>query len=123
MKYGIFFLFFISLSAFAQSDIIQFPDLDAQFPGGTEKMQRWISRNVKYPSYAIEKGIQGKVFVSFIVEKNGKITTIKVERGVHSSLDAEAIRLVSKMPNWIPGKHNGKKARVICRLPINFTLT
>ena len=123
MKYLLIIFLFISNQSFNQSDVIEFPDIDAKFPGGSEKLQRWISKNVKYPSYAIEKGIHGRVYVSFIVEKNGKISNVTVERGVHSSLDAEAKRLVSTMPKWIPGKHNGKKARVICRLPINFTLT
>ncbi len=104
-------------------EIIDFPDFEAQFSGGAEGMQQWIATNVQYPQEAITMNEQGRVYLSFIVEANGEITNIEVERGVSESLDAEAVRLLQTMPNWIPGEAKGKKVRTRCRLPINFTLT
>lgn len=103
-------------------EIIFFPDVEAQFKGGTNAFQQYIGINVNYPAPAIEHNIQGKVFVSFIVEKNGKITNVQVFKGVHPALDAEAIRVISKMPKWKPGKVGKKKVRTRCMVPINFVL-
>jgi periplasmic protein TonB len=105
-----------------EAEIIDFPDVEAVFPGGPAEMQKWINKNVKYPQTAIEMGDQGKVYVSFVVEPDGKISGVQVERGVSEDLDREAKRLVRSMPAWIPGEAGGKKARTRCRLPINFTL-
>lgn len=105
-----------------EEEIIDFPDVEAGFPGGAAAMQRWIADNVNYPETAIEMNEQGRVFLSFVVEANGSITGIKVERGVSSDLDKEAKRLLRKMPSWTPGEAKGKKVRTRCRLPINFTL-
>ncbi len=91
------------------------------FPGGN--VQKWISKNVKYPVLAMENGIQGKVFVQFVIERDGSITDVKVVRGVDSSLDKEAIRVVKAMPKWTPGKQRGKAVRVSFTLPINFQLS
>lgn len=103
-------------------DIIDFPDKEAGFKGGTKEMQKFINENVKYPQDAINSNIEGRVYLSFVVEKNGEITNIIVERGTHLSLDREAKRLISIMPKWKPGKMQGKKVKTRCRLPINFTL-
>ena len=92
-----------------------------QFPGGN--VQRWIYKNVKYPILAQENGIQGKVFIQFVIEKDGSITDVKVMRGVDASLDKEAIRVVKSMPKWKPGKQRGKPVRVSYTLPINFQLS
>ena len=105
-----------------EAEIIEFPDVEATFPGGPAAMQQWIAKNVQYPQTSIEMGEQGKVYVSFVVEPDGSITGVKVERGVSDDLDREAKRLVRSMPNWKPGESAGKKARTRCRLPINFTL-
>lgn len=91
------------------------------FPGGN--VQKWIAKNVKYPVLAMENGIQGKVFIQFVIEKDGSITDVKVVRGVDSSLDKEAVRVVSSMPKWKPGKQRGKPVRVSYTLPINFQLS
>lgn len=91
------------------------------FPGGN--VQKWISKNVKYPVLAMENGIQGKVFVQFVIERDGSITDVKVVRGVDSSLDKEAVRVVKAMPKWTPGKQRGKAVRVSFTLPINFQLS
>ena len=103
--------------------IMEFPEIEAQFSGGTAAMQEWIATNVQYPQEAITMNEQGRVYLSFIIEPNGEITNIVVERGVSESLDEEAIRLIKSMPNWIPAEVKGKKVRAKCRLPINFTLT
>jgi protein TonB len=105
-----------------EAEVIEFPDVEATFPGGPAAMQQWIAKNVKYPQTSIELGEQGKVYVSFVVEPDGSISGIQVERGVSDDLDREAKRLVRSMPNWTPGEAGGKKARTRCRLPINFTL-
>ena len=85
-------------------------------------MQQWISKNVQYPQTAMELNEQGKVYVSFVVEPDGSISNVQVERGVSDDLDKEAKRLVRNMPKWKAGKNNGKTVRARCRLPINFTL-
>jgi protein TonB len=105
-----------------QEEIIEFPDVEASFPGGAAAMQKWISENVQYPQTSIEMNEQGKVYMSFVVEADGSISNIAVERGVSSDLDREAKRLLRQMPAWKPGEAKGKKARTRCRLPINFTL-
>lgn len=91
------------------------------FPGGN--VQKWISKNVKYPVLAMENGIQGKVYIQFVIEKDGSITDVKVIRGVDASLDKEAVRVVQAMPKWKPGKQRGKAVRVSYTLPINFQLS
>lgn len=91
------------------------------FPGGN--VQRWINKNVKYPVLAQENGIQGKVYIQFVIEKDGSVTDVKVLRGVDASLDKEAVRVINSMPKWKPGKQRGKPVRVSYTLPINFTLT
>lgn len=91
------------------------------FPGGN--VQKWISKNVKYPPLAAENGIQGKVYIQFVIEKDGSITDVKVVRGVDSSLDKEAVRVIQAMPKWKPGKQRGKPVRVSYTLPINFQLS
>jgi protein TonB len=105
-----------------EEEIIDFPDVEATFPGGAAAMQKWIAENVQYPQTAIEMNEQGRVYLSFVVEPDGSITNIAVERGVSADLDKEAKRLLRKMPKWAPGEAKGKKARTRCRLPINFTL-
>lgn len=101
---------------------IEWPDVEAMFDGGAAEMQRWINDHVNYPQDAIEMNEQGRVYLKFVVEKDGSISNIGIERGVSESLDREAKRLLRNMPKWIPGEAKGKKARTICRLPINFTL-
>ena len=105
-----------------ESEIIDFPDVEASFPGGAAAMQKWIGQNVQYPQTSIEMNEQGRVYLSFVVEKDGKIGNIKIERGVSIDLDKEAKRLLRKMPKWKAGEASGRKVRTRCRLPINFTL-
>lgn len=94
----------------------------AEYPGGFEKMAEFLGKNIVYPEEAKEKNIQGTVLVSFVVEKNGKITDAKVVRSIGGGCDEEALRVVNAMPKWKPGMQNGKKVRVQFALPIKFKL-
>ena len=89
---------------------------------GLSGMMVWINKNVRYPQTAIEMNEQGRVFLQFVVEKDGSITNIKVVRGVSSEIDKEALRVIQKMPKWTPGVSAGKPIRCRARLPINFRL-
>ena len=93
-----------------------------EFKGGIEKMFEYLGKNIKYPNRARNAGIQGKVYVSFVVNKKGEIKDVKVLRGVNELIDAEAIRVVKGMPNWIPGIQSGNPVSVRYNLPISFTL-
>lgn len=93
-----------------------------EFPGGTDKVGMWISQHVKYPAEAIAKGISGSVNVNFVVDTDGSIVNVKVADSVHELLDAEAVRLVSSMPKWKPGRKDGKPVRVWYQIPVNFKL-
>jgi periplasmic protein TonB len=93
-----------------------------EFPGGDAGLMKYIQKNVKYPPIAKEYNITGKVYVSFIVDKSGSVTDVKIARGVDKSLDAEALRVVKSLPKYKPGKQRGKAVRVMFTIPINFTL-
>jgi protein TonB len=92
------------------------------FPGGDLGLMKYIQRNVKYPPIAKEYNITGKVYVSFIVDKSGSVTNVKIVRGVDKNLDSEALRVVKSLPKYKPGKQRGKAVRVMFTIPINFTL-
>ena len=102
-------------------DIFQIVEDVPTFPLGD--VSKWIAKNVKYPQIAAENGVQGKVFMNFVIEKDGSITDVKVLRGVDPALDKEAIRAIKSMPKWKPGKQRGKPVRVSFNLPIVFQLT
>lgn len=93
-----------------------------EFPGRTEALKAFVTANLKYPAIALNNGIQGKVFVSFLVSKSGKVTNTKILRSVDPSIDQEALRVVESMPTWIPGKQNGEAVDVSYTLPIEFKL-
>jgi len=93
-----------------------------EFPGGEEAMLKFISGEVKYPEIAKENGITGKVFVSFCINRDGKVVDVQILRGVDPYLDKEALRVVSAMPAWTPGKQRGKTVKVSFQIPINFKL-
>lgn len=92
------------------------------YPGGEESRIRFLQENIKYPEEAKELGIQGKVFVTFVVEVDGSITDVRVLRGIGGGCDEEAMRVVRAMPKWVPGKQRGVPVRVQFNLPIKFTL-
>jgi len=97
-------------------------DLMPEFPGGIKNITKYIARNVKYPEEAHNNSIQGRVFVNFVVDIDGKVIGTHIIRQVHPLLDKEAIRVVSEMPKWRAGKLDGKPVRVKYTLPINFRL-
>ncbi len=92
------------------------------FPGGDKAMFEYLSKNTRYPTLAKESGIQGMVVLTFVVEKNGKISDVKVLRGIGGGCDEEAIRVVKSMPGWKPGKQRGKAVKVQFNLPYRFML-
>lgn len=92
------------------------------FPGGQGALMQWLRDNIKYPVIAAENGIEGRVIVQFVVSKTGSISDVRVARGVDPSLDKEAVRVVSNMPNWTPGKQNGTTVNVRYTLPVTFKL-
>lgn len=93
-----------------------------EFPGGMAALQKFIAQSIKYPVIAQENGIQGKVFVNFVVNTDGSVTNAKIARGVDPSLDKEALRVVMNLPKWKPGRQGGKAVRVSYTVPINFQL-
>lgn len=115
-----------------QTEVVEEEEADApvffivekmpEFPGGNEALQRYIAQSVKYPVIAQENGIQGRVFVSFVVNAKGQVEQVKIARGVDPNLDKEAIRVVQAMPAWTPGEQRGKKVKVSYTVPINFVL-
>lgn len=92
------------------------------FPGGYEEMMKYLRDNIRYPNLAKESGIQGRVFVAFVVETDGSVTDVQILRGIGGGCDEEAIRVVDNMPRWEPGKQRNITVRVRFNLPIKFTL-
>jgi TonB family protein len=94
-----------------------------EFPGGSEARLKFLQENLNYPQQAKEKGIQGTVYVKFVVEKDGSISDAKIIRGIGAGCDEEVLRVVKLMPKWKPGKQRGKAVRVYFNMPVKFTLT
>lgn len=93
-----------------------------EFPGGELALRKYIASAIKYPTVAQENGIQGTVFISFVVDRDGGVSNVKIVRGVDPSVDKEAMRVVSTLPKWKPGKQRGKPVRVSYSVPIHFRL-
>ena len=93
------------------------------FPGSEEARMQFLRENIKYPAEAREKGIQGTVFVTFVVEKDGSLSNARILRGIGAGCDEEVLRIVEMMPNWTPGKKEGVPVRVQFNMPIRFTLS
>ena len=93
-----------------------------EFPGGTSALMEYLRKNIKYPSLCRESNIQGRVIISFVVNKDGKIVDTEVVKSVHPLLDKEALRVVSSMPAWKPGMQRGRPVRVRYTVPVNFRL-
>ncbi len=93
-----------------------------EFPGGRSALGRYIAEKVRYPAIAQENRIQGRVYVTFVVNKQGVVENVKIIRGVDPALDKEALRVISSLPNWKPGKQRGNPANVRFTVPINFRL-
>ena len=105
-----------------KKDVFVIVDEMPQFPGGGLELKKFIAKNIKYPVEAHKKGIEGKVYVSFVINKKGGVEDIKIMRGAEASLDTEAIRVIGALPKWVPGKQRGKKVKVAYTVPINFAL-
>lgn len=103
-------------------EVLEIVDKDAEYIGGYIAMMNFIQKNMNYPQEAIELNEQGRVYVSFIVEKDGSVSSVQVERGVSKSIDREAERLVRMFPEWKPAEMAYGKVRARVRLPINFIL-
>ena len=93
-----------------------------EFPGGTAALLEYLRKNIRYPSICRENNIQGRVIVTFVVNKDGNIVNPEVAKGVNPSLDKEALRVISQMPSWKPGKQRGKPVKVRYSVPVNFRL-
>lgn len=102
--------------------ILNFAETMPEFPGGDAALLNYLAQNVKYPLIAQENGIEGKVFVSFVIDETGNIFNVTLARGVDTALDREAIRVVKSMPRWKPGKQGNTEVKVRYTVPINFIL-
>lgn len=128
MKSGILivsFLLLLPLSSYSQKEdttIVDFPDVEAQFPGGVAELMKFVTNNLVYSDSIADMDIQSKFYFSFIVEKDGSLTDIKVERGIDSNYANSLLDFFNKMPPWIPGKVNGEAVRTRCRLPLLICL-
>lgn len=109
--------------AHAQEPVYTSVQQSAEFPGGINAFYQFLGKNLHYPPEARTSNIQGKVFLTFIVEQDGSLTDIKVLRGIGHGLDEEAIRVIKSSPKWTPGKQNGKPVRQQYTVPIQFTLS
>lgn len=106
-----------------EDEIFQVVEEMPEFPGGMEALLQYLGKNIKYPTIAQEQGIQGKSIISFVVNKDGSIVDPKVEKSLDASCDKEAMRVISQMPKWKPGKQRGKPVRVKYTVPVSFRLT
>lgn len=106
----------------AMSDPLPDNIVGAQFPGGTEQLIKFLSENIKYPVECEKQGIQGRVVLLILINKDGSVTDIKVAKSVHPLLDAEAVRVASSMPRWQPATKDGQPVRIRYSLPITFSL-
>ena len=106
----------------SEQEIFQIVEEMPAYPGGEQKLMEYVAKNIKYPQIARETGIQGRVFVSFVVEPDGSVSNVKVLRGIGGGCDEEAMRVVKSLPKWKPGKQRGKAVRVSYMLPVNFKL-
>ena len=91
-----------------------------QFPGGQTELIRFLYKNIQYPAIALKQKIEGRVWCSFIVEKDGSISNVNLEEGVYIFLDDEAVRVLKMMPNWVPGRTNGEYVGVKVYIPVVF---
>ena len=127
------FAFIVALLMLANVSFAQTPDRvdqvflvveeDPEYPGGPEALYQFIAENMRYPQEAKERGITGRVFVTFVVEKDGSVGNIKVLRDIGGGCGEEAVRVVGMMPKWKPGKQRGKPVRTQYNLPVVFNLS
>ena len=106
-----------------EEQIFQVVENQPEFPGGMAELMKFLQKNIKYPSICQEQGIQGRVIVQFVVNTDGSIVDAQVIKPVNPYLDKEALRVISTMPKWIPGKQRGKAVRVRFTVPVTFRLS
>ena len=106
-----------------EQEIFQVVENAPAFPGGDLARMKFLQDNIRYPAMARESGIQGTVYVTFVVERNGSVTDVKILRGIGGGCDEEALRVIKNMPKWEPGKQRGKPVRVQFNMPLKFTLS
>lgn len=106
----------------AEEEIFTVVENDPEFPGGMDALYKYLSSNIKYPAIAKENNITGRVYVTFVVEKDGSIANPRILRDIGGGCGQEAIRVVKSMPKWTPGKQRGKAVRVQFNLPVSFNL-
>lgn len=123
MMFVLLFSFTTSTAQTKKNDMVfDVVEVMPQYPGGQIEMLKYIMENIKYPEQAMKEGIQGRVTVRFIVEKDGSISNVRPVLSVHPLLNKEAVRVVESMPKWSPGKQNGKPVRVRFNVPVMFKL-
>ncbi|RLD41499.1 MAG: energy transducer TonB [Bacteroidetes bacterium] len=105
-----------------EEEIFVFVEDQPGYPGGDEARLKYLRDNIKYPEMAKESGIQGTVYVTFVVEKDGRISNVKILRGIGGGCDEEAMRVIKGMPKWKPGKQRGRPVRAQFNMPIRFIL-
>lgn len=98
-------------------------DVLPEYPGGINNARKYIGEHVEYPALAVENDIEGTIIVTFVIEKDGSVTDIKIDKGLGYGLDEEVIRVMKKMPKWIPAKLNGKDVKFKTRMPVVFKLS
>ena len=112
----------VSMKVADNDSIYQVVEVMPEFPGGMDQMAKYLSENIKYPEEAKEKGISGRVFISFVIEKDGSVSNVEVMKSIGGGCDEESLRVVKAMPKWKPGMNKGKAVRVSYVLPISFKL-
>ena len=105
-----------------EQEIFQIVEEMPSFPGGEAELLKYVATHIKYPQIARETGIQGRVFVGFVVEPDGSVSNVKILRGIGGGCDEEAVRVIKSLPKWKPGKQRGKAVRVSYQIPVLFKL-
>ncbi len=105
-----------------EQEIFQIVEEMPSYPGGERALLEYVAKNIKYPQIARETGIQGRVFVGFVVEPDGSVSNVKILRGIGGGCDEEAMRVIKSLPKWKPGKQRGKAVRVSYQIPVVFKL-
>lgn len=106
----------------SNDQIFNFVGIQAEFPGGEMELKKFLATNIRYPQRAIELGIQGTVYIQFVISTIGEVSKIRIVRGINLPMDAESVRVIKKMPNWSPGIVGGKPVNSYYNLPIRFRL-
>ncbi|MFD2287102.1 TonB family protein [Pedobacter petrophilus] len=112
-----------AIAAVDNSDHLETVDVIPEYPGGINNARKYVGEYVHYPASAVENEVEGTIILAFVIEKDGSVTDIKIEKGLGFGLDEEVIRVMMKMPKWSPAKLNGKNVRYKMRMPVSFRLS